>query len=262
MFLFFRSPHAGKHHHNHHRYHHHHRHHQHHHNDTSIYDYLPSSIDWRNEGAVNGVRNKRQGECGSCWAFSTTGAIEGQHFRKTGKLVSLSEQNLVDCTDNCSCEDGCSLNEAYSHVMNNGIDTTDEYPTPYSEAGGVCKFVNSSNVIKITGFKMIIASNSKGHEYELQEAIATIGPISVEMDASHSSFQHYHGGIYYEPKCKSSGLDHGVLAVGYGTTEKGEHYYIVKNWWGEDWGDRGYFKIVRNRNNHCGIASVVVYPIV
>lgn len=243
--------------HHHHRYHHHHRH---HHRNATIYEYLPSSVDWRKEGAVNGVKNKTQGACGSCWAFATTGAIEGQHFRQTGKLVQLSEQNLVDCTADilgtCGCM-GCSLEGGYLYAQTNGIDITDEYPTPYSQKDGVCKF-NSANAIKIKDSRDI----PTGDENKLREAIATIGPISVEMDASHSSFHLYHSGIYYEPECSPQNLDHGVLAVGYGTNEKGEDYYIVKNWWGEGWGEDGYFKIARNRDNHCGIATVAKYPIV
>lgn len=257
----------GKHHHhqsNHHNNRHHHRryhhHHRHQHQNEAIYEYLPSSVDWRKEGAVNDVKHKTQGMCGSCWAFSTTGAIEGQHFRQTGKLIQLSEQNLVDCTSdilgNCGCN-GCSLFGAYLYARKNGIDTTAGYPEPYSQTEGVCQF-NSSNAIKIKDFRDI----PTGDEHKLREAIATIGPISVEIDASNSSFHHYHSGVYYEPKCDPANLDHGVLAVGYGRTEKGEDYYIVKNWWGDDWGEGGYFKLARNRNNHCGIATAAIYPIV
>lgn len=211
--------------------------------------HLPESIDWREQGAVNG--HKVQGSCGSCWAFSTTGAIEGQYFRKTGSLVQLSEQNLVDCVAGCGCG-GCSETEGFQYVQKNGIDTADNYP--YVEADGDCDPKDAN--ITIRSYEVI----PEGNEDKLTEAIATIGPISVSIDASHFSLRHYEGGIYFEPDCSSHTLDHGVLAIGYGI-ENGELYYIVKNWWGEEWGEHGYFRIVRKRCNHCGIATRAVYPI-
>lgn len=157
----------------------------------------------------------------------------------------------------CGCH-GCSLLGAYLNAESNGIDTTDQYPRNYTAEDGVCQF-NSSNAIKIAGYKFI----PSGDEDKLKEAIASVGPISVEINANHDSLYHYSSGIYYENECENDPdkLDHGVLAVGYGTTEKGEDYYILKNWWGADWGEGGFFKLARNRNNHCGIASEAVYPI-
>lgn len=188
--------------------------------------------------------------------FCILGAIEGQYFRKTGKLTRLSEQNLIDCVSGgCGCA-GCSLAEAYFLVLDHGIDTANQYPKPYTEQDGYCRF-NSTNAIRIKQFNFL----PEGDEEKLKEAIATIGPISVEIDANHDSFFHYSSGVYYESKCSSHHLSHAVLAVGYGTTEKGEDYYILKNWWGEEWGERGYFKLARNRDNHCGVAKNHVYPI-
>lgn len=160
--------------------------------------------------------------CGSCWAFSTTGAIEGQYFREHGKLIRLSEQSLIDCVGmGCGCF-GCSLGEAYQFAEIIGVNTMDEYPTQYTEADGFCRF-NSSHYIHITGHRWI----PENDEDRLKEAIATIGPISLEIDAGHDSLTHYSSGIYYEPACSSVHLDHGVLAVGYGTDEHGQDYYIL-----------------------------------
>jgi len=218
---------------------------------------LPASVDWRTKGYVTGVKN--QGQCGSCWAFSATGSLEGQTFKKTGKLPSLSEQNLVDCSRKFGNE-GCNgglMDQAFSYIKsNNGIDTEASYP--YQARNGKCRF-NASNVAATdTGFVDV----KTGDESALESAIATIGPISVAIDASHNSFQLYKSGVYYEPKCKSAqaDLDHGVLAVGYGTSDDGTKYYIVKNSWDVTWGDQGYIQMSRERSNNCGIATDASYP--
>jgi cathepsin L len=220
---------------------------------------LPASVDWRTKGYVTAVKD--QGQCGSCWSFSATGSLEGQNFKKTGKLVSLSEQNLVDCSQKFGNE-GCNgglMDDAFAYIKsNNGLDTEASYP--YTARDGKCHF-NAANVgAKDTGFVDV----KSGDESALEEAIATIGPISVAIDASKRSFQLYKKGVYYEPKCKSAqeDLDHGVLAVGYGTTDDGQKYYIVKNSWAATWGDQGYLLMSRERNNNCGIATDASYPTV
>ncbi|XP_065343397.1 procathepsin L-like [Cloeon dipterum] len=219
---------------------------------------LPPSKDWRELGAVTPIKD--QGQCGSCWAFSATGSLEGQHFRKTGVLVSLSEQDLVDCShkyDNHGC-DGGLMDNAFLYVKRNkGIDTEEAYP--YEGQDGKCRF-NASNIgATDSGFVDI----EEGNEDKLKEAVATIGPISVAIDASSDSFRIYLEGVYYEPDCSSDFLDHGVLAVGYGTDEKtGMDYWIVKNSWSTTWGDKGYIKMARNKDNNCGIASDASYPLV
>nr|BAN20648.1 cathepsin L [Riptortus pedestris] len=218
---------------------------------------LPSNVDWRKKGAVTPVKN--QGQCGSCWAFSSTGALEGQHFRKTNKLISLSEQNLVDCSQkygNNGCEGGL-MDNAFQYVKeNHGIDTEKSYP--YEGEDEQCRFQRRSIGATDTGFMDI----PQGDEEALQKAVATVGPVSVAIDASHSSFQLYSSGVYYEPECSSEELDHGVLVVGYGTTDEGEDYWLVKNSWGTRWGEDGYIKMARNRDNNCGIASSASYPLV
>eukprot|EP00794_Sanderia_malayensis_P000303 gene303-930_t len=220
---------------------------------------LPASVDWRTQGYVTPVKN--QGQCGSCWSFSSTGALEGQHFKKTGKLVSLSEQNLIDCSTsygNMGCNGGW-MDNSFKYIRDNhGIDTEASYPY-YTRSLGYCYFRKQYIGATDTGYYDI----PSGDEQALKQAVATIGPISVAIDATHPSFQSYKSGVYYEPLCGNTirNLDHAVLVVGYGT-ENGRDYWLVKNSWGTYWGEQGYIKMTRNIVNQCGIATKASYPIV
>jgi len=213
----------------------------------------PASFDWRSRGAVTGVKN--QGQCGSCWAFSTTGSTEGVHKISGKALVSLSEQNLVDCSTpegNQGCNGGL-MDQAFQYIISNhGIDTEASYP--YQAQGPLnCRFKRAAVGATLMSYHDV----KSGSEADLLTAVEK-NPTSVAIDASHQSFQFYSGGIYYEPACSSTQLDHGVLAIGWGS---GPDYWLVKNSWGTGWGIAGYIKMSRNRRNNCGIATAASYPI-
>ncbi|XP_070822589.1 cathepsin K [Chaetodon trifascialis] len=215
---------------------------------------LPKYVDYRKKGMVTSVKN--QGSCGSCWAFSSAGALEGQLAKKTGKLVDLSPQNLVDCVkENDGCGGGYMTN-AFKYVQENGgIDSEEAYP--YIGEDEECRYNSSGMAAQCKGYKEVPV----GNEHALAVALFKVGPVSVGIDATLSSFQFYSKGVYYDPNCNKDDINHAVLAVGYGVSGKGKKYWIVKNSWGEEWGKGGYILMARNHGNLCGIANLASYPI-
>lgn len=175
-------------------------------------------------------------------------------------MVSLSEQNLVDCDKKSLGCKGGNMELAFEYVIKTGgIDTEESYP--YKGVNGVCGFNKDNIGASITSFEQV----KKNDEDTLQKAVAKVGPVSVGIDASRPSFHLYKKGIYYDEECSSVRLDHGVLVVGYGAeTEdngKGKEYWIVKNSWGPSWGMDGYINMSRNKKNNCGIATAAAYPV-
>ncbi|XP_028280700.1 cathepsin K [Parambassis ranga] len=215
---------------------------------------LPKSIDYRKKGMVTSVKN--QGSCGSCWAFSSAGALEGQLAKKTGQLIDLSPQNLVDCvTGNDGCGGGY-MTIAFDYVQQNGgIDSEEAYP--YVGEDQPCRYNSSGMAAQCKGYKEV----PKGDEHALAVALYKVGPVSVGIDATQPSFQFYKQGVYFDRDCNAEDINHAVLAVGYGVTPKGKKYWIVKNSWGETWGKQGYVLMARNRGNLCGITNLASYPI-
>ena len=219
-------------------------------------DSLPDSVDWREHGAVTPVKD--QGQCGSCWSFSATGAMEGAWAVKSGDLVSLSEQQLVDCSGsygNMGCNGGL-MDSAFDYVIDNGICT--EADIPYNAKGNTCESCSKS-AIKVSSCIDVTSRN----QLHLKEAVSK-GPVSIAIEADTSVFQHYTGGVISSSLCGTS-LDHGVLIVGYGTEDDGTMYWMVKNSWGDSWGENGYLKIARSESENdagiCGIAMQPSYPV-
>ncbi|XP_057659330.1 procathepsin L-like [Diorhabda carinulata] len=216
-------------------------------------DEVPDEFDWRTKGAVTEVKN--QLSCGSCWSFSTTGTLESAYYIHTGNLVSFSEQNLVDCVKvGCNGCLGGWMDKAFDYIKINGIMTESDYP--YEAVDQKCKFDPNKSLARVYNYTYII----EGDEVELKKAVAQKGPTAVAIDVT-SYFQLYESGVLNDDICQSDILyaNHGVVVVGYGTTN-GSDYWIVKNSWGADWGMDGYILMSRNRENQCGIATDALYP--
>jgi len=224
--------------------------------------------DWRDDGLVADIKD--QGQCGSCWTFSTVASIEGQHAKASGSMTTLSEQNLVDCVkddtiagESEECCNGCNgglMDNAFDYIIKQqagAIDTEASYA--YEGEDDTCSFKASSSGATISNWTDVAA----GDEDAMLDAVSTVGPVSVALDAS-KQWQTYTGGIV-TPKagflgCSSNPghADHGVAVVGYGT-EAGTDYWIVRNSWGTSWGEDGYMRLKRGVNA-CGIANFVSYP--
>ncbi|KAK6139003.1 hypothetical protein DH2020_027255 [Rehmannia glutinosa] len=219
--------------------------------EPKVGDSLPESVDWREKGAVAPVKD--QGSCGSCWAFSTIASVEGINQIVTGDLVTLSEQELVDC--DTSYDEGCNgglMDYAFQFIIKNGgIDTEVDYP--YTGRDGRCDtYRRNAKVVSIDSYEDVPANN----ENALKKAIAN-QPVSVAIEAGGRDFQLYESGIF-SGKCGLD-LDHGVNVVGYGT-ENGADYWIVRNSWGASWGEKGYIRMKRNAEDKSGLCGIAVEP--
>jgi C1A family cysteine protease len=221
---------------------------------------IPNEVNWVQKGAVTAVKN--QGECGSCWSFSATGAMEGAWFLHNGTLVSLSEQQLVDCSwpqGNQGCNGGL-MNNAFNYVIQNGgICSEQDYK--YGGSDSKC-MASSCNPVAHFSSYVNVKPNST---HALMTAVAS-QPVSVAVEADGLDWQFYSSGIVTD-SCGIN-LDHGVLIVGYGTkyTTQSQDYWLVKNSWGEDWGVNGYIYIGRGNQfgpaGECGIQMIPSYVVV
>ncbi|KFK23231.1 hypothetical protein AALP_AAs59427U000100 [Arabis alpina] len=215
---------------------------------------LPIFVDWRKKGAVTPIKN--QGSCGSCWAFSVVAAIEGVAQIKKGKLISLSEQQLVDCDTN---DFGCSggwMDSAFEHIIATGGLTT-ESNYPYIGEDGTCNSKKTNpKATSISGYEDVPVND----EQALMKAVAH-QPVSIAIEGGGFDFQFYSTGVF-TGGCTTS-LDHAVLMVGYGESTNGSKYWIIKNSWGTNWGESGYMRIqkdVKEKEGLCGLAMKASYP--
>ncbi|KAL7713784.1 Cysteine proteinase 3 [Entamoeba marina] len=222
------------------------------HQSKQTFKSVPKSVDWRDENVIPPIRD--QDTCGSCYSFASVAALESRLLIKgsnkyTADNIDFSEQQIVSCSGQDKCEGGNAIN-TYTYIQSKGL--MDESDFPYTSTNGTCKYVRSKTVVTCDGYSNI----KRGSEDALTEAIAE-GPVFIAIDASHASFKFYKKGIYNNPLCSRIKLSHAVVAIGYGS-ENGEDYYIVRNSWGEDWGENGYVRMTRNGNNQCGIATAAV----
>ncbi|RLM84704.1 hypothetical protein C2845_PM04G24530 [Panicum miliaceum] len=217
---------------------------------------LPASFDWREKGAVTGV--KTQGACGSCWAFSTTGAVEGANFLATGKLLNLSEQQLCSAVARNECNNGCAgglMTNAYAYLMKSG-GLMEQRAYPYTGAPGPCRFDPARAAVRVANFTAVPA----GDERQTRAALVRRGPLAVGLNAAF--MQTYVGGVSCPLVCPRAWVNHGVLLVGYGARGFAalrlgyRPYWIIKNSWGERWGENGYYRLCRG-SNVCGVDSMV-----
>ncbi|EFO21301.2 ctsf protein [Loa loa] len=213
---------------------------------------LPEQFDWRTKGVVTPVKN--QGSCGSCWAFSVTGNIEGLWAIKTGKLISLSEQELIDCDRiDKGCNGGLPINAFREIQRMGGLEPEDQYP--YKARNGTCHLIRSAIAVTIDD-----AVEIPRNETVMKAWIVQRGPLSVGIDAKLLAY--YKSGILHpsRSRCPPSGIDHGVLITGYGV-ENGLPYWTIKNSWGDQWGEDGYFRLMLGKDV-CGVSDLVSSAII
>lgn len=216
---------------------------------------LPDSVNWIEKGAVNPIRN--QGNCGSCWAFAAIASLEAAYQIKNGKLLALSEQNLVDCVEYCVGCNGGNGFAAFEYVrdkQDRKIQLQADYP--YTAVTGTCVFDGTKDCGTMKDYTFVIPHS----EVDLKYRVADWGVVDSSIDASAQAFQLYTSGIYDDDSCSSFSRNHEVAVVGYGS-ENGTNYWLVKNSWGTEWGEEGYIRMLRGTiTNLCGIASACYIP--
>lgn len=219
-------------------------------------DETPAAWDWRDKGFVNAVKD--QGNCGSCWAFGTCSAMETTWALKAGTLLSLSEQNLVDCIWDCLGCNGGNSGWALTWIklfQSGKFMLESDYP--YVAAVTSCAYDGNKGVTKLSTHYQ----TTYGDEEELKNSVYTNGAHSISMDCINPAFSAYGGGIYADDACFQSWQNHCMSLVGYGS-EGETNYWIIRNSWGDGWGEKGYMRFIRNGQNTCGIASKAIYTVV
>ncbi|NWU89861.1 CATL1 protein, partial [Upupa epops] len=210
--------------------------------------------------ASSALKTPAEGHCGSCWAFSATGALEGLVFNRTGQLVVLSEQNLIDCSrklGNNGCHGGY-MTRAFQYVRDNGgLNSEHVYPYMATDTSS-CRYNPQDRAANCSTIWLV----AQGNETALEQAVASVGPVSVAVDASSFYFHFYKSGIFSSMFC-SQQVNHGMLAVGYGVSQEQGHnisYWILKNSWSELWGEQGYIRLLKGSSNQCGVANQASFP--
>ena len=215
----------------------------------------PFQFDWRTHGAVTGVKD--QGQCGSCWAFSATAACESSYKQKSGLLFSFSESNLLDCVTSCFGCNGGMMSDAINYVVSRQDGhLMAETDYPYVPAQGTCKYDAS----KATGRVSRYINIAMGDEQDLMCKCYKHGVIACAVDAQLESFQLYSSGIYSDPACSTTYVNHGVNVVGWGA-DGSVKYWIVRNCWSARWGEKGYMRLKKDAGNMCGVASMALVAV-
>ncbi|KAL5201020.1 hypothetical protein ABZP36_035374 [Zizania latifolia] len=217
---------------------------------------VPASYDWRDYGAVTRVKDQRQ--CGSCWDFAGTAAVESINAIMTGNLLTLSEQQVLDCSGAGNCEDGGTTPGVFEYAKETGITLESNYPA-YEAMDDQCRLDTSTMnpLVKIDGYAAVAGNNEKALKQQVY-----LQPVTVYIEASYD-FMLYTEGVFTGDDCGTR-LDHAVVVVGYGVTQGDVRYWIVKNSWGEGWGENGYIRMIRDvdaKEGICGIAMYPFYPI-
>lgn len=216
---------------------------------------IPDHVDWRSKGIVTSVKD--EGSCRSSWAFAAVASIEGQHALITDTLVTLSEQQLIDCaTDfgNHGCHYG-TVNRALKYIqLTGGIDASATYPLQGMDM--ICQFDRQHVVSRVSGFVGVQVDD----EHVLKDAVANVGPISVSVNVRPVYIQFYDRGIVSAITCSAHDTNHAMTVIGYGSND-GQDFWLIKNSWGMAWGENGFLRLARNQGNLCGIASNAAYPL-